>query len=67
MCAQYSRHDGDDVLQTCPGKCDQIKDCVLCVGFGTGEFKDYYEEHQSCPGKCNDTVAVDELDSEQQS
>ena len=52
-----------DVFQTCPGKCDQIKDCVLCVGFGTGPLKDYREQHGVCPGKCNDTVVVDELDS----
>ena len=50
------------MLQTCAGKCDQIKDCVLCVGFQTGPLKDQIENGM-CPGKCNDTIAVDELDS----
>ena len=57
----------NNVLQTCAGKCDQIKDCVLCVGFKTGPLKDQIDENGLCPGKCNDTIAVDELDSKQSS
>jgi protocadherin alpha len=44
---------------TCAGKCDQIKDCVLCVGFGTGPLKD---DMETCRQKCNHTIVVDELD-----
>ena len=54
---------GDDLLQICAGKCDQIKDCVLCVGFGTGPLKDQIDENGLCPGRCNHTKVVDELDS----
>lgn len=48
------------VLQTCLGKCDQLKDCVLCKGFSTGPLKDDMEK---CHQMCNDTIVVDELDS----
>ena len=48
-------------VQTCPGKCDQLKDCVLCVGFGTGKYKD---DMDKCRELCNDTVVVDELDGQ---
>ena len=36
------------LLQTCPGRCEELRDCVQCRMFGTGEFEDEDQCQEEC-------------------